>query len=127
MNLERARALAVLGIKPSTFHSLHYGGKTKKLQKLLEKALIERTEDFHQRTEEEMKAEFNINFTVADLSTIHEAFQFLMKKYVEEEAPDINFLTLEDNLQTVGFKSNFPLIITHVKWKLANFRMLDLS
>ena len=28
---ELARALAVLGVKPSTFHSLHYGNKKKKV------------------------------------------------------------------------------------------------
>ena len=33
---------------------------------------------------------------VADLATIHESYQFLMKKYVEEQAPDVQFLTLED-------------------------------
>ena len=43
-----------------------------------------------------MKAEFNINFEVADLSTIHEAYQFVFKKYVEDCSQDINFLTLED-------------------------------
>ena len=35
-------------------------------------------------------------FQVADLATIHESFQFLMKKYVDEEAPDIQFLNLDD-------------------------------
>ena len=42
LNLELAKALAVLNIKPSTFHSLHYGGKQKKVKELLEKALIAR-------------------------------------------------------------------------------------
>ena len=43
-----------------------------------------------------MEAEFNIHFEVADLATIHESYQFLMKKYVENQAPDIKFLTLDD-------------------------------
>ena len=37
LNFELAKALAVLGVKPSTFHSLHYGGKKKKVKALLEK------------------------------------------------------------------------------------------
>ena len=37
-----------------------------------------------------------ICFQVADLATIHESFQFLMKKYVDEEGPEIQFLNLED-------------------------------
>ena len=43
MNVELAKALAVLNIKPSTFHSFHYGGKKEKVKKLLEQALIART------------------------------------------------------------------------------------
>ena len=38
----------------------------------------------------------SICFQVADLATIHESFQFLMKKYVDEELPDIQFLNLDD-------------------------------
>ena len=96
--MELAKALAVLNIKPSTFHSLHYGGKKKKVKELLEKALISRTKDNAERTVEEMEAEFNINFEVADLSTIHEAYQFLFKKYVEDvdNLVNENFLTKEE-------------------------------
>ena len=43
LNVELAKALAVLNIKPSTFHSFHYGGKKDKVKKLLEQALIART------------------------------------------------------------------------------------
>ena len=45
-----------------------------------------------------MEAEFNINFEVADLSTIHEAYQFLFKKYVAEidTLKNENFLTAEE-------------------------------
>ena len=43
LNVELAKALAVLNIKPSTFHSFHYGGKKEKVKKLLEQALVART------------------------------------------------------------------------------------
>ena len=59
---ERTKALRVLNIKPSTFHTLHSSGKTKTLQKLLEQALVLRTKDANERTQEEMKEDFNINF-----------------------------------------------------------------
>ena len=54
--------------------------------------------DTNERTQEEMEAEFNINFEVADLSTIHEAYQFLFKKYVcdAEKVKNENFLTPEE-------------------------------
>ena len=58
----KTKALRVLNIKPSTFHTLHSSGKTKKLQKLLEQALVLRTKDANERTQEEMKEDFNINF-----------------------------------------------------------------
>lgn len=98
LNCELAKALAVLGVKPSTFHSLHYGGKRKKVKKLLEKHLMERTKDANERSVEEMESEFNINFAVADLSTIHEAYQFLIKKYVEDvdTLKNENFVDMEE-------------------------------
>jgi len=45
-----------------------------------------------------MEAEFNVNFEVADLSTIHEAYQFLFKKYVADldNFKNENFLTAEE-------------------------------
>jgi hypothetical protein len=58
----KTKALRVLNVKPSTFHTLYSGGKTKKLQKLLEQALVLRTKDANERTQEEMKEDFNINF-----------------------------------------------------------------
>ena len=58
----KTKALRVLNIKPATFTTLHSGGKTKKLQKLLEQALVLRTKDANERTQEEMKEDFNINF-----------------------------------------------------------------
>ena len=45
-----------------------------------------------------MDAEFNINFQVADLATIHESYQFLYKKYVAEgdKVVNENFITAEE-------------------------------
>jgi hypothetical protein len=65
---------------------------------LHEQALIARTKDTNERTAEEMDAEFNINFEVADLATIHESYQFLYKKYVAEgdKVVNENFITAEE-------------------------------
>ena len=54
--------------------------------------------DTNERTVEEMDAEFNINFEVADLATIHESYQFLYKKYVAEgdKVVNENFITAEE-------------------------------
>ena len=41
---------------------MYSDGKIKMLQELLEKSLTLRIEDSRERTEEEMKADFNINF-----------------------------------------------------------------
>ena len=60
--MERTKALKVLNIKPSRFQCLYSDGKIKMLQELLEKSLTLRIEDSRERTEEEMKADFNINF-----------------------------------------------------------------
>ena len=46
-----------------------------------------------------MDAEFNINFQVADLATIHESYQFLYKKYVAE-----------------GDKGGFQLEFASIRW-----------
>ena len=67
---ERTKALRVLNIKPSTFHSLHSAGKTKKLQKILEQSLLLRTKDAQERTQEEMKEDFNINFEANMFSSL---------------------------------------------------------
>ena len=68
--VERTKALRVLNIKPSTFHSLHSAGKTKKLQKILEQSLLLRTKDAQERTQEEMKEDFNINFEANMFSSL---------------------------------------------------------
>ena len=38
----------------------------------------------------------NFVFQFADLATIHESYQFLMKKYVDDQAKDVQFLNLDD-------------------------------
>ena len=45
-----------------------------------------------------MESEFNPNFTVTDMSTIHEAYQFLVKTYVEEakNRKENAFLSIEE-------------------------------
>ena len=59
---------------------------------------MDRTKDMNERSVEEMEQEFNINFEVADLSTIHEAYQFLIKKYVEDvdKLKNENFVDMEE-------------------------------
>ena len=60
--------------------------------------LMERTKDANERDAAEMEQEFNINYEFADLSTIHEAYQFLIKKYVEDvdQLKNENFLDMEE-------------------------------
>ena len=69
-----------------------------KVKELLERSLKARTKDLNERTTEEMAEDFNIDLEIADLTTIHEAYQFLVKKYVEnaEEYMNENFLTMEE-------------------------------
>ena len=54
-----------------------------------------RVKDYRERTAEEMEDEFNPHFQVSDLQTIHEAYQYLLKKYVHKEGKVANFLTPE--------------------------------
>ena len=49
---------------------------------LLKKALVERTEDITEK--EAAEEEFNIHLEVSDLTTTHEAYQFLLRRYVQE-------------------------------------------
>ena len=42
-----------------------------------------------------MEEDFNPDFQVSDLQTIHEAFQYIVKKYVQKEKKVANFLTAE--------------------------------
>ena len=68
------------------------------MKELLEQALIARTKDLSEKTTEELESEFNINFEISDLPTIHESYQFLYKKYVEDadSYKNENFLDMEE-------------------------------
>ena len=62
---------------------------------LLKKALVERTKDITDK--EAAEEEFNIHLEVSDLTTTHEAYQFLLRRYVEEGRSSDNgtFLDME--------------------------------
>ena len=83
-----ANALAVLGISPSTFHALQSKGKMSEIQKLLETALMAKSVE---KNEADLNGSEDTN-----LSTVHEAFQFIYKKYVEDSSTNANFLTMDD-------------------------------
>ena len=65
------------------------------VQALLEKALMARVKDYRERTVEDMEDDFNPHFQVSDLQTIHEAYQYILRKYVHKERKVANFLTAE--------------------------------
>ena len=85
------QALSVLGIKVSTFHSHLANGRKEESRMMLEKALLERTSHCkHQKQDPEKSLKnggrkFNPDLQEADMSTIHEAYQFLLKKYVDSK------------------------------------------
>lgn len=119
--MELSRALAVLGIKPSTFHSLHTNQKTEQIKELLETSLKKRMDDLKagrtgpganpnnlgfpsddekpktprkspnrnagrtpaRTTKKKMTYEPHVDHD-ADLPTMHEAYQFLTKNYVDD-------------------------------------------
>lgn len=96
--LELAKALAIMGVKPSAFHQLHLGGKRDKVKKMLEKALMKRTTDHRER--ELMDSDYDDEYDPnknPDLQTIHEAYQYLIKSYVDDanRRKDASFLSLE--------------------------------
>ena len=93
IHMELSKALAVMGIKPNTFHSVV--STKNQLKKLLEKSLLERTKALNTKSFDELKAERNPYLQVADLSTIHEAYQFLMMKYVDNDEASNLFLTTD--------------------------------
>ena len=89
-----ANALAVLGISPSTFHALQSKGKMSQIQKILETALMAKVEK-NDQIYDVMKPKLN-GSEDTNLSTVHEAFQFIYKKYVEDSSTNANFLTMDD-------------------------------
>ena len=92
-NLELSNALAVLGIRPSTFNSLLVSEKKGEARKLLETALLERSEE---KNEEELKSDIATDFEKTEVSKIHEAYQFVYKKYLEEDFQKEKFLSIEE-------------------------------
>ena len=93
--MELANALAVLGISPSTFHDLESKGKKSQIQKLLETALMAKSEEKNGKIYANIKENLNRSGDT-NLSTVHEAFQFIYKKYVEDSFTNANFLTMDD-------------------------------
>ena len=90
MQFQLYQALSVLGIKVSTFHSHLANGRKEDSRLMLEKALLERTSHCKQKPEKSLKngengRKFNPDLQEADMSTIHEAYQFLLKKYVDNK------------------------------------------
>lgn len=97
---ELARALAVLGIKHSTFYSMLNKGRHQDVKVMLKKCLKERSEALLEEFEEEAlkQPEFNIHLEYADMTTIHEAYQFLVKKYIDgnEDVTAEMFIDMEE-------------------------------
>ena len=82
LQFELSRALAALGIKPATFHSLVIRNQIEELKILLDSSMKQRTENFV-KSKKKIKEKFNVDLEVVDLPTVHEAFQFLVQKFVE--------------------------------------------
>ena len=95
-NLELANALAVLGISPSTFHALESKGKMIQIQKLLETALMAKSVEKNGKICADMKENLNRSEDTNLSTVVHEAFQFIYKKYVEDSSTNVNFLTMDD-------------------------------
>ena len=62
-------------------------------RKLLETALLERSEE---KNEEELKSDIATDFEKTEVSKIHEAYQFVYKKYLEEDFQREKFLSIEE-------------------------------
>ena len=68
-----ARALAVLQIDAPTFHALHNQGNHEEVKFLFDKALKRRMRQFTNKK--------NTDLDETDVKIIHEAYQFLIKKF----------------------------------------------
>ena len=77
---ELSRALAVLGVKHSTFYSMLSAGRHSQVKEMLKVALQERSDNVINFDIEKHEEEFNIHLEIADLTTIHEAYQYLVRK-----------------------------------------------
>lgn len=86
-HVQLSKALEVLNLNPTQFHAIQ--AKPDKLKTLLEKTVKSRTIEFrmmqaemkYMGLEEEVSDDLS---KITDESTLHEAYQFLVKTYVEE-------------------------------------------
>lgn len=83
---ELSHALGVLGVKHSTFHSMLKRGEQIEVRKMLKKHLKERCDAITRKEKYGIidDDEFNIYLEDADMTTIHESYQFLIIKYVDK-------------------------------------------
>ena len=72
-----ARALAVLQIDAPTFHALHMQGKHEEIKLLFDKALKRRMRQYTNQK--------NTDLDETDVKIIHEAYQFLIKKFFTDQ------------------------------------------
>lgn len=116
LQAELGKALAVLGVKHSTFQSNLNKGKHSQVRQMLKEACRERCDRLMQEQqkqrerewegiddddadeEENEKEQFNIHLEQADMKTIHEAYHFLVNKYVdgEEDLASGMFLSIDE-------------------------------
>ena len=68
-----ARALAILQIDAPAFHALHMQGKHEEIKLLFDKALKRRMRQYTNQK--------NTDLDETDVKIIHEAYQFLIKKF----------------------------------------------
>ena len=87
---ELSQALAVLGIKNSTFYSMLNQNQHAEVRKMLKIHLQERCDYLIEKYENELLDKdvpkddiFDIDLEIADMTTVHEAYQFLIKKYID--------------------------------------------
>ena len=83
---ELSHALGVLGVKHSTFHSMLKKGQQTEVRVMLKKHLKERCDAITRKEKYGIidDDEFNIYLEDADMTTIHESYQFLIIKYVDK-------------------------------------------
>jgi hypothetical protein len=87
-----AKALGCLGIKASTFNGLVFGQRIYEIKKTLDEAMVVVTEEIKQSYHlniPEKQPKKNLTYQPhvdrdADLATMHEAYQFLVKVYVDD-------------------------------------------
>lgn len=105
-HMDLKRALKVMGIIPASFHAV--SKQKTALKDLLEKALLQRTRDLNTKSMDEIKAENekNRNLIVANLSTVHEAYQFLTKKYVDADGESTLYMTADQLCEKYGSSSD---------------------